>query len=108
MEKSRVNQVIASLSKIEKSAEGIKNDTEQKKSAYAKEIEDKIKIFDEELEIKHQKNMEELKERLENEKKEAMLKMRADMAVEVGRLDEVYEKHHTELAKKIFDQMLRE
>ena len=52
--------------------------------------------------------MEELKERLENEKKEAMQKMRADMAVEVGRLDEVYEKHHTELAKKIFGQMLRE
>lgn len=108
MEKSRVNQVIASLSKIEKSAEGIKNDTEQKKSAYAKEIEDKIKIFDEELQIEHQKNMEELKERLVNKKNEAMNKMRADMAAEVGKLDEAYEKHHKELAKKIFDQMLKE
>lgn len=108
MEKSRVNQVIASLSKIEKSAEGIKNDTEQKKSAYAKEIEDKIKIFDEELQIEHQKNMEELKERLVNKKNEAMNKMRADMAAEVGKLDEMYEKHHKELAKKIFDQMLKE
>lgn len=108
MEESRVNQVIASLSKIEKSAEGIKNDTEQRKSAYAKEIEDKIKIFDDELEIEHQKNMEKLKERLENEKKEAMLKMRADMAVEVGKLDEAYEKYHEEFAKKIFEQMLRE
>ena len=108
METSRVNQVIASLSKIEKSAEGIKNDTEQKKSAYAKEIEAKIKIFDEELEIKHQKNMAELKERLENEKKEAMLKMRADMDIEVGKLDEAYEKHHPELAQKIFDRMLKE
>lgn len=108
MDESRVNQVIASLSKIEKSAEGIKNDTEQKKAAYAKEIEDKIKIFDEELEAEHQKNMEKLKEKLENEKKEAMLKLRADMAKEVGKLDEAYEKHHAELAGKIFEQLLRE
>jgi hypothetical protein len=108
MEESVVNQVIASLSKIEKSAEGIKNDTEHKKTAYAREIEEKIKIYDEEMEIQHQKNMEKLKENLENEKKEAMLKMRADMAVEVGKLDEAYEKHHKELAQSIFEQMLKE
>lgn len=108
MEQSRVNQVIASLSKIEKSAEGIKSDMEQKKAAYAKEIEDKIKIFDDELEIEHKENMEKLKERLENEKKDAMLKLRADMSVEVGRLDDAYEKYHTELAQNVFQQMLRE
>lgn len=108
MEESRVNQVIASLSKIEKSAEGIKNDTEQKKSAYAKEIEEKIKIFDEELLAERQKSMEKLRETLENEKKEAMQKMRADMDIEVGKLDESYEKNHEEFAKKIFEQMIRE
>ncbi len=108
MDESRVNQVIASLSKIEKSAEGIKNDTEHKKNLYAKEIEDKIKVFDEELEAEHRENMKQLKEKLEKEKEEAMLKMRADMAVEVGKLDEIYDKHHTEIAKKIFEQMLKE
>ncbi len=106
MEQTSVDQVIAALSKIEKSAEGIKSETEQKKSRYAEEIEDKIKIFDQELAQKHKENMERLKETLEAEKNESMQKLRLDMEAEVGKLDEIYEKRHQELAKDIFEQML--
>lgn len=108
MEETKVDRVIAALSKIENSAEAIKVDTEQKKADYAKEIDKQIEIFDRELSKEHLESMEKLTETLEEEKKEAMLKMRADMAVEVGRLDETYEKYHEEMAQSIFEKMISE
>lgn len=106
MDDNKIDQVIASLSRIEHSAEGIKSDTEQKKSQYAQEIERKIKEFDKELEVSHGESLERLAERLEEEKKKAMVEMRADMAVEVGKLDEAYEKNHEKLAREIFNKMI--
>ena len=46
MEETKVDRVIAALSKIENSAEAIKVDTEQRKADYAKEIDKQIEIFD--------------------------------------------------------------
>lgn len=108
MENNKIDRVIASLSGIEHSAEGIKSDTEKKKSEYLQEIENKIKVFDEDLEKEHKENMKKLAERLENEKNDAMVAMRADMAGQVGRLDEAYEKNHEKLAKEIFEQLISE
>ena len=108
MEDNKIEQVIEALFKIENSAEGIKADTEQKKAEYAQEIENKIKLFDEKLENEHKENLEKLAERLENEKKEAMDAMRKKMAVEVGKLDEEYEKNHEKIAREIFEQLISE
>lgn len=108
MDENKVVQVIAALSRIEKSAEGIKSDTESSKSEYAGEIEDKIKAFDSQLEAEHEENMKKLAEKLETGKKEALLEMRAEMAVEVGKLDEAYEKHHEQIAKEVFMELISE
>lgn len=108
MEENRVDEVIASLSKIEKSAEGIKSDTERQKSEYAREIENRIKEFNEKLETEHRENVKRLTERLEKEKTEAMAAMRTEMSAEVGKLEEFYEKNHERIAREVFLQMINE
>ena len=107
MEEKGIDQVIDSLSRIEKSAESIRTDTEARKARYGQEIENKIWEFDAQLEEQHTKDMKELVERLEKERSEAMLKMRADMAIEVGKLDEAYEKNHTAMAKEILEMLIK-
>lgn len=108
MEDNKVDQVIAALSRIEHSAEKIKSDTEQKKSEYAQEIEDKKKVFDENLEKEHHENMKKLAEKLENEKENSLHLMKADMEEQVGKLVEAYEKNHEKMAEEIFRQLISE
>ena len=43
MEDNKIDQVIASLSKIEAAAVGVQQETEREKADYAKSIEEKIK-----------------------------------------------------------------
>ena len=83
-------------------------DPEVLNNEHSQEIHEKIRQFDEKLAKEHEENITNLAEKLDNDRTNAMLEMRADMAVLVGNLDKAYNEKHEELARGIFNQLISE
>lgn len=108
MEDNKIDQVIESLSRIEATAVGVQQDAEKEKALYAKEIEEKIKKFNEQLDIETKKELKELEDNLTSIHQKELADMRRDILDEVAGIESSYNNNHEEWAQKIFQQIIKE
>lgn len=108
MEDNKIDQVIASLSKIEAAAVGVQQETEREKAEYAKSIEEKIKEFDKKLNDETEKELKEISDSLTLAHQKELSDMRDTILEEVSRMDAAYNEHHGQWAMKIFEQIIKE
>ena len=100
--------IINQLSEIEAaSVKIIEHATEQKKeiSEHFKQL---TRDFDEQVDLDTQKRLSDLNIKLTKEKEEELAKLRDDTEKLMSALDKAYEDHHTELAKYVVDQIIKE
>lgn len=108
MDENKIDQVIASLSKIEESAVAVQQAAEREKAEYTKSIESQINKYDEELEQKTNLELENLSKDLAEKHQKILADMRTDILNSVAYIDDEYEKHHEEWAREIFEQIIKE
>lgn len=108
MENNEMNQVITELSKIEAAAANIQRDTENEKKNYAKEMEQKIKDFDEQLEKETKEKLAELSKKLEEEKKKELSAMRAEILEKTAKMEEIYNSNCDKWVDNIVDSIVKE
>ena len=105
---NNVDEVINELSKIEATATNILNESENEKIAYERSITQKIKEFDERVDKLAEKNLQTLKEQLEQEKREEMSKMRSDILAQTDKMEEFFEKEHENWVRQIVADIIKE
>lgn len=108
MEDNKIDQVIESLSRIEASAVGVQQDAEKEKTEYARNIEEKIKRFDEQLDEQTQKELKELEDNLSSIHQKEVADMRNAILDEVAGIEASYNSKHEQWAKEIFEQIIKE
>lgn len=108
MEDNKIDQVIANLSKIESTAVNVKQEAEKEKANYNKQIEEKIKAFDEKLAEETKKELEELSESLESKHQKELTEMRANILEDVAVIEKNFNEKHQVWAKEIFEQIIKE
>ncbi|NLL92737.1 MAG: hypothetical protein GX225_01125 [Clostridiales bacterium] len=108
MEENKIDQIIASLSRIETSAEGVQREAEREKAEYTQLIEDKIKKFDEELDEKTERELGTRKESLQQKHQEELIAMRAKILDHVSQMDEAYEVNHEQWVEDIVASIIKE
>lgn len=108
MEDNKIDQVIESLSRIEASAVGVQQDAEKEKTEYARNIEEKIKRFDEQLDGQTQKELKELEDNLSSIHQKELADMRNAILDEVAGIEASYNSKHDKWAKEIFEQIIKE
>lgn len=108
MENNSMDQVIAELSKIEASAAGIQNQAERDKEEYAKAMEQKTAEFDARLECETSERLEELRKKLEAEKKEELSAMRADILKQTAKMEEIYNNNSDKWVEDIVGSIIKE
>lgn len=104
----QVEQVISELSKIHSATEKVINSAVNEKDDYAKEIEQKTKAFDDDLEKKLQNNLDQYKVQLKQDNDKILAGQLEDTKKLLANLDESFEKQHTSIAKNIFTEITRE
>ena len=105
---NNVDEVINELSKIEATATNILNESENEKIAYERSITQKIKEFDVRVDKLAEKNLQTLKEQLEQEKREEMSKMRSDILAQTDKMEELFEKEHEDWVRQIVADIIKE
>mgnify|MGYP000226021146 FL=1 len=102
-----MENVINKLSEIESTASKIMEDVNIQKKALAAEMEEKQKAYDAQIDSQTQKELENIRKKLEEKKESELagLKMRTDNLVK--KLDEFFEENHEDISKELFNRLLR-
>lgn len=108
MKNSNMEYVLAELSKIETAAEKMQLESDREKEEYAKLMEDKIREFDEKLIKETDENLANLKDSLEQKKKEELSAMREDILKQTSKIEKTYEENADKWVKDIVDNIIKE
>lgn len=103
-----INQVIASLAKIDTASAMIMESTRKEKTAYAEEIKQKSKIFDDNLAKDIENKVSALKESLEKSNLKQIEVYRAESKTTLDKLDSVYNEKKEDWADCIFNHIIKE
>ena len=103
-----MDTVIEKISEIEASATAIMEDANERKKAFAKEMEERTAAFDAQLEAETNKRIEELRARMEIEMNERLEKQRNDSQNVLRAMEQRYQEHHTEYVEELFKKMTKE
>ena len=88
-----MDTVIEKISEIESAATGIMEDANERKKAFAKEMEERTAAFDAQLEAETNKRIEELRARMEIEMNERLEKQRNDSQNVLRAMEQRYQEH---------------
>ena len=103
-----MDTVIEKISEIESAATAIMEDSNERKKAFAKEMEERTAAFDTQLEAETNKQIEELRARMEIEMNERLEKQRNDSQNILRAMEIRYEEHHTQYVEELFNKMTKE
>ncbi len=103
-----MDTVIEKISEIESAATSIMNDANERKKAFAKEMEERTAEFDAQLEAETNKKIEELRASMEINMNDRLEKQRSDLKKILEAMEKRYEDHHTQYVEKLFNTMLKE
>ncbi len=105
---NQIDQVIAELSKIDDAAARVLSNSEADKEAYATEIKQKIKDFDEKLDETTKKELAEFEAKLQADKDAELARSRVETMQTLSKMDEWFENNHTALANQIVNDLTKE
>ena len=106
MEKA-VDEVISRLAEIEDTANRMNDAVEVRKKEISAEMEARTKDFDEALSADTNKKLEELQNRLMNEKEEALAGLEEETGQLLEKLQQKYDKEHGKLSDRLLNEMVR-
>lgn len=103
-----MDTVIEKISQIESAATSIMNDANERKKAFAKEIEERTAAFDAQLEAETNKKIEELRASMEINMNDRLEKQRSNSKKVLEAMEKRYEEYHTQYAEELFQTMIKE
>lgn len=83
-------------------------DANERKKAFAKEMEERTAAFDAQLEAETNKRIEELRARMEIEMNERLEKQRNDSQNVLRAMEQRYQEHHRSYVEELFKKMTKE
>lgn len=102
-----MEDIITKLAEIETAASRIMENVSEQKIQLAKEQEAKIRDFDRRIEADTQAELQKIREQLEIEMKQKLEAQEKETQKTLDQMESYYQVHHTELAKQIYDRIIR-
>lgn len=103
-----MDTVIEKISEIESSATSIMENANERKKAFAREMEERTAAFDAQLEAETNKKIEELRASMEINMNNRLEKQRSDSKKVLETMEKRYEEHHTQYVEDLFQTMIKE
>lgn len=103
-----MDKVIEKISDIESAATSIMDNANERKKAFAKEMEDRTAAFDSDLEEKTNKKIEALRNQLEVEMNRQLEKQLSDSKRILATLETHFEEQHSQYVENLFQTMIKE
>lgn len=103
-----VDEVINEISKIERAASNIEDESQREKEEYARLIDNKIKEFDERIDKETEENLANLRLKLEEEKRKELTAMRSEIVARTEKMDELYERNKEKWVDEIVQEIIKE
>ena len=103
-----MDTVIEKISEIESAATSIMDNANERKKAFAKDMEERTAAFDAQLEAETNKKIEELRAGMEINMNHRLEKQRSDSQKLLRAMEKRYEDHHTQYAENLFNTMIKE
>lgn len=103
-----VDEVINEISKIERAASNIEDESQREKEEYARLIDNKIKEFDERIDKETEENLANLRLKLEEEKRKELTAMRSEIVARTEKMDELYERNKEKWVDGIVQEIIKE
>lgn len=103
-----MDTVIKKISEIEAAATSVMDDANARKKAFAQEMADKTAAFDQNLENDTEKQVSELRARMEVEMNSKLSKQKTDADALLASMVKNYEDHHEDYVRDLFQTMIKE
>lgn len=103
-----VDEVINEISKIERAASNIEDESQREKEEYARLIDNKIKEFDERIDKETEENLANLRLKLEEDKRKELTAMRSEIVARTEKMDELYERNKEKWVNEIVQEIIKE
>lgn len=103
-----VDEVINEISKIERAASNIEDESQREKEEYARLIDNKIKEFDERIDKETEENLANLRLKLEEDKRKELTAMRSEIVARTEKMDELYERNKEKWVDGIVQEIIKE
>lgn len=103
-----MDTVIEKISEIESAATSIMNEANERKKAFAKEMEERTAEFDAQLEAETNKRIESLRASMEITMNNRLEKQRNDSKRVLDAMERRYKKNHSQYVEELFYNMTKE
>lgn len=102
-----MEEIINKLAEIETAASHIMEDVSIQKKKLAQQYEEAVQKFDFAIDLETQNRSDAIREQLEVQMKQKLENQRDEAEQVLIKLEACYTKYHTDMAKEIYDKILR-
>lgn len=103
-----MNNIISKISEIESAASSIMDNANLQKQALSKDMEQRTKAFDEQLEAETNEKIQAMRSEMELEMQKQLDLQKQDTDRTIALLDQLYEKNHMQYVDQLFQDMIKE
>lgn len=103
-----MDSVIKQISEIEKSAAAVMDAAAARKKAFATEMEEKTRQFDQTAEEETEKKIQELRGQMEERMKLELAGQKKRAEKQLAQMQDNYALHHEAYVKKLFEELIKE
>ena len=103
-----MDTVIKRISEIEKAAVTVMDDAAARKKAFAAEMEEKTRRFDQTADEETEKKLQSLRREMETRMNLELSGQKAEAEKQLVQMEKNYELHHEAYVKKLFQELIRE
>ena len=103
-----MDTVIKRISEIEQSAVAVMDDAAARKKAFAAEMEEKTRRFDQTADEETEKKLQSLRREMETRMNLELSGQKAEAEKQLAQMEKNYELHHETYVKKLFQELIKE
>ena len=103
-----MDTVIKRISEIEQSAVAVMDDAAARKKAFAAEMEEKTRRFDQTADEETEKKLQSLRQEMETRMNLELSGQKAEAEKQLAQMEKNYELHHETYVKKLFQELIKE
>ena len=103
-----MNNIISKISEIESAASSIMDNANLQKQALSKDMEQRTKAFDEQLEAETNEKIQAMRSEMELEMQKQLDLQKQDTDRTIALLDQLYKKNHMQYVDQLFQDMIKE
>ena len=103
-----MNNIISKISEIESAASSIMDNANLQKQALSKDMEQRTKAFDEQLEAETNEKIQAMRSEMELEMQKQLDLQKQDTDKTIALLDQLYKKNHMHYVDQLFQDMIKE